>query len=171
VDFKNPVVVCVCDGLCDIATRFLGIVFRCLSTTTFAEMADGISDITGRWQQCIRHALLLHLTSESVKGAALALECVYNVHGGYGLATSVLGVRDRVTDDILKEHLQHTAGFFIDESRNALDTTTASEAADSRLGDALDVVAQHLAVALGATFAESLSSFSTSRHCCELRLK
>jgi hypothetical protein len=88
------------------------------------------------------------LTSESVKGAALALKCVDHVHGGDGLAAGVLSVGNRVTDDVLKEQLQHTAGFFVNQSRNALDTTTASKAADSRLGDALDVVTQHLAVTL-----------------------
>ena len=49
---------------------------------------------------------------------------------------------------------------------DALDATTACEAADGRLGDALDVVPEHLAVALGASLSESLASLSASRHCC-----
>ncbi len=32
--------------------------------------------------------------------------------------------------------------------------------------DSLDVVAQHLAVALGAALAEALAALSASRHCC-----
>ena len=104
------------------------------------------------------------LTSESVQGATLALERVDDVHSGDGLAACVLGVGDGVTDHVLEEDLEDTTGLFVDESRNALDATTAGQAADGRLGDALDVVAQHLAVALGATLSESLSSLATSRH-------
>ena len=51
-----------------------------------------------------------------------------------------------------------------DEAADALDATTACKAADGRLGDALDVVPEHLAVALGAALSESLASLSTSRH-------
>ena len=43
-------------------------------------------------------------------------------------------------------------------------TPAAREAADGGLGDALDVVAKDLAVALGAALSESLASLSTSRH-------
>ena len=107
---------------------------------------------------------LLHLAAESVQGLALALERVDNVHGGHGLSAGVLGVGDRVTDHVLQENLEDTAGLLVDEARDALDTTTACKTADGRLGDALDVVTQHLAVALGASLSESLSSFSTSRH-------
>ena len=45
--------------------------------------------------------------------------------------------------------------------RDTLDTATASETADGGLGDALDVVAQDLAVALGAAFAETFAAFTT----------
>ena len=51
---------------------------------------------------------------------------------------------------------------------DALDTAAASQTPDGGLGDALDVVAQHLPVALGATLAESLASFAASRHGCWL---
>ena len=47
------------------------------------------------------------------------------------------------------------------------DTTAASQSADSGLGDALDVVAQHLAMTLGASLSESLASFSSSGHDCD----
>ena len=105
-----------------------------------------------------------HLRSESVEGAALALERVDDVHGGDGLAAGVLGVGHGVTDDVLEEDLEDTAGLLVDEAADALDTTTAREAADGGLGDALDVVAKDLAVALGAALSESLASLSTSRH-------
>ena len=45
-------------------------------------------------------------------------------------------------------------------SRNTLDTATTSETTDSRLGDALDVVAQDLAVTLGAALAETLAALA-----------
>lgn len=47
--------------------------------------------------------------------------------------------------------------------RNTLDTTTTCETANSRLGDTLDVVTQDLTVTLGATFSETLATFSAYR--------
>ena len=49
--------------------------------------------------------------------------------------------------------------------RDTLDTATASQTTDGGLGDALDVVAQDLAVALGAALAETLATFSTWDGC------
>ena len=102
------------------------------------------------------------LAAEAVEGLALPLEGIDNIHGSDGLPAGVLGVGDRVTDDVLEEHLEDTAGLLVDEARDALDAATACEAADGGLGDALDVVAQHLAVALGASLSESFTSLSTS---------
>jgi hypothetical protein len=45
--------------------------------------------------------------------------------------------------------------------RDTLDTTTTSETADSGLGDTLNVVAQDLAVTLGATLSETLATLAT----------
>merc|ERR1711871_506900 len=104
------------------------------------------------------------LPAEAVEGAALALEGVDDVHGGDGLAAGVLGVGHGITDDVLEEDLEDRPGLLVDEAGDALDTTTACQTADGRLGDALDVVAKHLAVTLGAALAESFTSFTTSRH-------
>jgi hypothetical protein len=79
------------------------------------------------------------LTSESVEGAALPPEGVDNVHGSDCLPLGVLGVGDSVPDDILKEDLEDIPGLFLDEARDTLDTTTASQKPDGGLGDALDV--------------------------------
>lgn len=57
------------------------------------------------------------LTSETVEGAALALEGVDDVEGGDGLALGVLGVGDSVTDDTLKEGLEDGAGLLVDHCR------------------------------------------------------
>ena len=109
-------------------------------------------------------ATAARLAAEAVEGAALALERVDDVHRGDGLATGVLGVGDRIADHVLEEHLEDTAGLLVDEAGDALDTTAAREAADGGLGDALDVVAKDLAVALGAALAQSLTSLAASRH-------
>ncbi len=71
--------------------------------------------------------------AEAVEGAALPLEGVDDVKSSDGLAAGVLSVGDGVTDDVLKEDLEDTAGLLVDEAGDALDTTTASEAADGGL--------------------------------------
>ena len=109
-------------------------------------------------------SLLNSLAAEAVKRLALALKRVHHVHGGHGLAARVLGVRHRVADHVLEENLEHAAGLLVDEARDALHAAAAREAADGRLGDALDVVAKDLAVALRAALAQALASFTASRH-------
>ena len=86
----------------------------------------------------------------------------------------MLGVGDRVADDVLEEDLEHTAGLFVDETGDTLHSSTAGEAADGGLGDTcgkrrneggkwglctrrtLDVVAKNLAVALSSALSETL---------------
>ncbi|XBJ25974.1 hypothetical protein VPH35_003497 [Triticum aestivum] len=104
------------------------------------------------------------LSAEAVEGAALALERVDDVHGGDGLAAGVLRVGDGVADDVLEEDLEHAAGLLVDEPRDALHAAPPSEAPDRRLGDALDVVAEHLPVALGAALAQPLASLAAPGH-------
>ena len=110
----------------------------------------------------IRKLSMRCLAAEAVKGAALALERVDDIHGGDGLPLGVLGVGDGIPDDILKENLQDSSGLFIDESRNTLDSTSAGKTTDGWLGDTLDVITKYLPVTLGASLSESLSSFTTS---------
>ena len=45
----------------------------------------------------------------------------------------VLGVRHRVTDNVLKEDLEDTTSLLVDEARDTFHTATASETTDSRL--------------------------------------
>ena len=112
------------------------------------------------------------LASKAVQSAALTLQSVDNVHGSDSLSLGVLSVGDCITDDVLKEHLQHSTSLLIDETADTLHTTTTSETTDGGLGDALDVVTKDLPVTLGASFSETFASFSTSRHderdCCKL---
>ena len=119
------------------------------------------------------------LSTETVEGSSLAFQGIDDVHGSDGLSLGVLAVGDGVTDDVLEEDLedswkeclendyrsrQLTSGFFVDQSRNTLDTTTTGETADSWLGDSLDVITKNLTMALGTSFSEALTSLSTSRH-------
>ena len=101
-------------------------------------------------------------TAEAVQGAALAFQCVDNIHGGHGLALGVLSVGDGITDHILQEDLENTAGLLVDETRDSLHTTTASKTTDSGLGDSLDVITKNLPVTLGASFSEALATLSTA---------
>ena len=72
----------------------------------------------------------------------------------------MLSVRDRVTDDVLQEDLEDTAGLLVDHGRDTLDTATTSETTDRGLGDTLDVVAQNLAVALGTALSKTLAALA-----------
>lgn len=93
------------------------------------------------------------LAAEAVEGAAVTSPVL-----------GVLGVGDSVQDHVPPEHLQHPAVFLVDEAGDALDPAAAGQAADGGLGDVLDVVPHHLAVALGAAFAQALSALPASRH-------
>ena len=104
------------------------------------------------------------LSAESVEGATLPLESVDHIHGGDSLPFGVLGVGNSVPDNVLQEYLQHPASLLVDESGDPLDASPAGQSPDGGFGDALDVVTQHLPVPLGASFAQSLSSFATSGH-------
>ena len=81
------------------------------------------------WARC--------LAAETVESAALSLQSIYDVHGGNSLALGVFGVGDGITDDILKEDLQDATSFLVDETRDTLDTSTASQTTDGRLCDSL----------------------------------
>ena len=98
----------------------------------------------------------------------MSLQGVDDVHGCDGLPLGVLGVRDGITDDVLEEHLQDTAGLLVDETADSLHTTSASQTADGGLRDTLDVITQHLPVTLSAPLSKTLSSFTSARHVSEL---
>ena len=103
-------------------------------------------------------AWCLHLAPKSVEGASLPLQGIDDVQGGHSLAASMLGVGHCIPDDVFQEHLEHASGLFVDEPADSLDTTATSKTTDGRLCDALDVVTQHLAMALGTTLSKTLAS-------------
>jgi hypothetical protein len=102
--------------------------------------------------------------AEAVKSAALALECVHDVHGGDRLAAGVLRVGDGVADDVLEEDLEHAAGLLVDEPGDALHAAPPRQPPNRRLGDALDVVAEDLAVTLRSALAQTLPALAAPRH-------
>ena len=56
----------------------------------------------------------MRLTTETVEGAALSLQGVYNIERCDCLALGVLSVGNSITNDTLKEGLQDTAGLLVD---------------------------------------------------------
>ena len=52
--------------------------------------------------------------------------------------------RSDITNHVLREDLQDATDLLVDEARNALYTSTASKATNSRHLDAMEVVMQHL---------------------------
>jgi hypothetical protein len=120
------------------------------------------------------------LTTETIEGTALSLECVDNIEGSNSLALCVLSVCDSIADNTFEEGLENTSGLLVDHWEdgldrvntnqteeltgwNTLDTTTTRETTDSRLCDALDVVTKNLAVTLCSTLSETLATFSACR--------
>ena len=73
------------------------------------------------------------LAAEAVQGAALALERVHDIEGRDGLAARVLRVGDGIADDVLEEDLEDATGLLVDETADALNTTTACQTTDSGL--------------------------------------
>ena len=57
-----------------------------------------------------------------------------------------------------------STGLLVDETKDTLDTATASETTDGGLGDALDVITKCLAMTLGASLSKTFTSFSATRH-------
>ena len=104
------------------------------------------------------------LTSESVQSTALPLEGVHYIHGSDGLPLGMLGVGDGVTDDVLQENLEDTAGLLVDEARDTLDTTSSGKTTDSGLGDSLDIITKNFAMSFGTPFSQSLSPFTATSH-------
>merc|ERR1719209_2572709 len=105
------------------------------------------------------------LASEAVQSASLPLQGIDHIHSGDGLPLGVFGVGDSVPDNVLKENLEDATSLLVDEARDPLDSSPPRETTDGGLGDALDVVSQHLSVTLSASLSKSLASLATSCHC------
>ena len=63
----------------------------------------------------------------------------------------MFGIGDSITDDIFQENLEDTSGFFINQTRNTLDTTSTSQTTNGRFGDTLDIITQDFSVTFSAS--------------------
>ncbi len=85
---------------------------------------------------------------------------VDDVVGSDRPATGVLGVGDGVADDVGEEVGEDLAGLLVDQARQTLDPAATGETTDGGTGDALEVAAEDLAVALGSALAEAFAAFA-----------
>jgi hypothetical protein len=78
--------------------------------------------------------LHVDLSTETVKGTALALECVNYIERGDSLALSVLCVGDSITNDTLEEGLQNTTSLLVNHCY-VLDVLNSQDTDDNLLAE------------------------------------
>ncbi|CAK8676381.1 unnamed protein product [Clavelina lepadiformis] len=71
---------------------------------------------------------------------------------------------DRVANNVLEKDLENSSRFFVNQTRNTLDTSTTCQTSDCWLGDALDVVTKHFPVPLCSSLSKTFTSFTTAGH-------
>merc|ERR1711934_443900 len=108
----------------------------------------------------------LILSTKAVQGTSLPLEGIDHIHGGDSIPLGVLSVGDSIADDIPQEALENTPSLLVNESTDPFDAPPPCKSADRRLGDALDVISQHLAMPLSTTLPQTFSSFASTSHGC-----
>ena len=106
---------------------------------------------------------LILSVSKPIKRPPSAPKGVDDVVRCDGPATSVLCVRDGVTDNVDQEVLEYSASLLVYQPREAFHSTAACETTDGWTGDPFDVVTQNFAMAFGPSFAEPLSTFALSK--------
>jgi hypothetical protein len=104
--------------------------------------------------------LLRTAPPESIQGHAALLERVHDVEGAHQFAVSVLGLNHGVGADALQQILEDSADLLVDQTGDALYSSSARKSADRGLCDANDVVSQDRPVAFRAALAHSLGSLS-----------
>lgn len=106
------------------------------------------------------------LAAKSIQGASLPFQGIDYIHSSDSLSLGMFSVGNRITDHVLQENFEDTAGLLVDEPRDPLDTAMSRQAPDGWLGYALNVVTENLAMTLGAAFPKSLATFASSSHGC-----
>lgn len=108
---------------------------------------------------------ILHAT-KSVQCPAISFQSIHDVLRSDGLSASVFSVGNSVSDDLLEEVFQVSAGLFIDQTRNTLASTSTTQSSNSWFRDTLNGILQHLPVTFRCTFTQSFATFATSGHDC-----
>lgn len=94
----------------------------------------------------------------------MPLQGIDDVHGGDSFPLGMLSVSDGIANYVLEENLEYSSGFFVDQARDTLYSTTTSQTSDGGFGDTLDVITKHLTMPLSATLSKTLASLATTRH-------
>merc|ERR1719359_1919997 len=102
---------------------------------------------------------LCSLYLETVDSTTALAEGGDDVLDGDGLVLGVFGVGGGITNDTVDEAAEDITDFTVDGTGDALDTTTASEAADGALRDGGGVSLEDLLDALTSTSGLTLSHF------------
>ena len=66
------------------------------------------------------------LSAEAVQSTSLTLQSVDDIHGYDRLALGVLSVCHSITDHVLQEHFEDASSLLVYQTRDTLDTTSAS---------------------------------------------
>jgi hypothetical protein len=66
----------------------------------------------------------------------LTLKSIDDIERSHSLSLGVLGIGNSIMDHRLEKGLETASGFLIDQSRNTLDTSSASQSTDGGLGNA-----------------------------------
>jgi hypothetical protein len=112
-------------------------------------------------QSSSRYALL---ATKTIQSTPLPLERIHNIHSCHSLPPGMLSISHGITNDILQEDLEDTTSFLIDQPTDSLHTSPPGQPPDSRLGNSLDVITQHLPMPLCSSLSQTLSAFTSSRH-------
>merc|ERR1719153_977677 len=93
------------------------------------------------------------------------------LYGGHSLPLGMLGVSHGVTDHILEEDFEDAASFLVDEARDPFDAAPASQTANCRLRNSLNIITQDFPMPFCSSFSQALTSFATTRHILKDSLK
>ncbi|KAF1894647.1 hypothetical protein Lal_00027024 [Lupinus albus] len=107
---------------------------------------------------------IINLTTKTIEGPSLSLESINNIHSSNRLPPSMFSISNCITNHILQEDFENTSRLFINQTTDSFHTSSSRQSPNRRFCDSLNVVAQNLSMPLRATFAQTLSTFSTTRH-------
>ncbi|CAG7822362.1 unnamed protein product [Allacma fusca] len=92
------------------------------------------------------------------------MQGIDHVHGCHCLPLGVFSVSDRISDHVLKEHLQNSSGLFVDQARDTLHSSTTSQPTNGGFRNSLDVIPQHFPVTLSSPLSKTFTSLASASH-------